>query len=253
MPPGARWDVLVTEADNGLDLQVSANHAPGPDASMALAIFAEAEDIARVSWLADDGVEPVAVCRAPMLDLSGTSLELSPGAFLQASAEAERILSGLVCDAVQGDRIADLYCGVGTFALPLAAGGAKAFAVDGEGAAVEAMTRAASTAEFGGQISIEIRDLVRRSMMADDLKHFDTVVFDPPRAGAPQSGGRNRQITGATGDRRLVQPGDLCEGCRRIGRGRFHVGNGDPGGPVRLVRPCGARGGVFTCLSDIDP
>ncbi len=116
VPPGARWDVLVTEADNGLDLQVGANHAPGPDASMALAMFAEAEDIARISWRTDNGVEPVAVRRAPMLNLSGTTVELPPGAFLQASAEAERILSGLVCDAVLsdgiGDRIADLYCGV---------------------------------------------------------------------------------------------------------------------------------------------
>jgi len=188
VPPGARWDVLVTEADNGLDLQVGANHAPGPDASMALAMFAEAEDIARISWRTDNGGEPVAVRRAPMLNLSGTTVELPPGAFLQASAEAERILSGLVCDAVLsdgiGDRIADLYCGVGTFALPLAASGAKVFAVDGAGDAVEAMARAAGTAGFGGQISTENRDLVRRPMMADDLKHFDTIVFDPPRAGA---------------------------------------------------------------------
>lgn len=185
VPPGARWDVLVTEAVNGLDLQVSANHVPGPDASMALAMFAEAEDIARISWRTDDGVEPVAVRRAPMLDLSGTRLELPPGAFLQASAEAEQILSGLVCAAVQGARIADLYCGVGTFALPLAARGAKVFAVDGAGDAVDAMARAAGTAGFGGQITTEVRDLVRRPMMAADLKNFDTVVFDPPRAGAP--------------------------------------------------------------------
>lgn len=189
VPPGARWDVLVTEAENGLDLQVGANHAPGPDASMALAMFAEAEDVARISWRTDDGVEPVAVRRTPMLDLSGINLELPPGAFLQASAEAERMLSGLVCEAVQGegqgDRIADLYCGVGTFALPLAANGANVFAVDGAGDAVEALARAAGTAGFGGQVNTETRDLVRRPMMAADLKNFDMLVFDPPRAGAP--------------------------------------------------------------------
>jgi 23S rRNA (uracil1939-C5)-methyltransferase len=77
-----------------------------------------------------------------------------------------------------------LYCGVGTFALPMAAGGANVFAVDGDAPAVEAMARAAGKAGFGGQISTEVRDLVRRPMMAPDLKKFDTLVFDPPRAGA---------------------------------------------------------------------
>lgn len=185
VPPGASWDVLVTEVDNGLDLQIIANHSPGPDASMALAMFAESEDLARVSWLANDGVEPIAMRRTPTLDLSGTVIEVPPGAFLQASAEAERLLSGLVCAAVQGStKIADLYCGVGTFALPLAAAGANVFAVDGAGPAVEAMARGAGKAGFGGRIKTEIRDLVRRPMMAADLKFTETVVFDPPRAGA---------------------------------------------------------------------
>jgi 23S rRNA (uracil1939-C5)-methyltransferase len=184
VPPGARWDVLVTEVDNGLDLQISANHVPGPDASMELAMFAEREDLARVSWHDDKGVEPIAVRRAPVLSLSDINVEIPSGTFLQASAEAEKILSGLVCAAVQGSRIVDLYCGVGTFALPMAAGGANVFAVDGDAPAVEAMARAAGKAGFGGQISTEVRDLVRRPMMAPDLKKFDTLVFDPPRAGA---------------------------------------------------------------------
>ena len=130
------------------------------------------------------GVEPIAVRRTPVLDISGTNVEIPPGTFLQASAEAEAILSGLVCAAVAGRDIADLYCGVGTFALPLAKAGANVFAVDGDGPAVEAMARGAGLGGFGGQVSTEIRDLVRRPMMAADLKKFATVVFDPPRAGA---------------------------------------------------------------------
>jgi 23S rRNA (uracil1939-C5)-methyltransferase len=185
VPPGASWDVLVTEVDNGLDLQVTANHSPGPDASIGLAMFAETEDLARVSWLADDGVEPIALRRMPMLDLSGTVIEVPPGAFLQASAEAEGLLSGMVCEAVQGStKIVDLYCGVGTFALPMAAAGANVFAVDGAGPALEAIARAAGKAGFGGRITTETRDLVRRPIMAADLKFTETVVFDPPRAGA---------------------------------------------------------------------
>lgn len=187
--PGARWDVSVTLAENGADALISANHAPGPDASMALAMFAEREDLARVSWKTGGEVEPVAMRRTPVLEVSGHPVDIPPGVFLQASAEAEHALSQLVCDGAAGSNIADLYCGTGTFALPLAAGGANVMAVDGDGAAVEALARAAGTGGFGGQVRTEIRDLAKRPFTTAELKGFDTVVFDPPRAGAAAQAG----------------------------------------------------------------
>ncbi|MBO6782072.1 MAG: class I SAM-dependent RNA methyltransferase [Alphaproteobacteria bacterium] len=184
VPPGARWDVHVTLADNGADILVGAGHAPGPDAAMELAMFAEREGIARVSWDGPDGVEPVALRETPVLEMSGIPVEPPPGVFLQASAEAEAVLAGLVRDAVEGARIADLYSGVGTFSLPLAAGGATVHAVDSEAGALGALARAAGNAGFGGQVTTDVRDLAKRPLAAGDLKHFGTVVFDPPRAGA---------------------------------------------------------------------
>lgn len=201
VPPGARWDVHVTLADNGVDITIGANHAPGPDASMDLAMFAEREDIARVSWNTPDGMEPVAVRRAPVLDVSGVAVEPPPGVFLQASAEAEAVLAGLVRagvsgsavgdanNAIEGTRIADLYCGLGTFALPLAANGAVLHAVDGAADAVGALARAAGKAGFGGQVTTDARDLAKRPVPAAELKNFDAVVFDPPRAGAAAQAG----------------------------------------------------------------
>jgi 23S rRNA (uracil1939-C5)-methyltransferase len=80
--------------------------------------------------------------------------------------------------------VADLYCGLGTFALPMAAAGAKVMAVDGDGVAIGALARAAGIAGFGGQVTAVERDLVRRPMAAADFKRIETIVFDPPRAGA---------------------------------------------------------------------
>ena len=189
VPPGARWDVHVTLADNGADITVGASHPPGPDASMDLAMFAEREGIARLSWRTPDGTEPVALRQTPVLNVSGTPVEPPPGVFLQASAEAEAALSRLVRDAAEGTRVADLYCGLGTFALPLASGGATVHAVDGEEGAVAALARAAGNAGFGGQIATDVRDLAKRPLPADSLKNFETVVFDPPRAGAAAQSG----------------------------------------------------------------
>lgn len=188
VPPGARWDVTVTLADNGFDVLIVAAHEPGPVASMALAMFADEQGLARVAWQLEgsgrDEIEPVALHRTPVLELSGIPVEIPPGVFLQASAEAERVLADLVLEAAQGSRVADLYCGVGTFALPLAAAGASVMAVDGDGAAIAALARAAGVAGFGGQVTAEERDLVRRPMAAADFKRIETIVFDPPRAGA---------------------------------------------------------------------
>ena len=189
VPPGARWDVAVTLADNGFDVLIEAAHEPGPDASMGLAMFAEEQGLARVAWQLEgserDQIEPIALRQSPVLELSGIPVEIPPGVFLQASAEAEQILAKLVVEAAEGTRVADLYCGVGTFALPLAAAGAKVMAVDGDAAALGALARAAGTAGFGGNVTTETRDLVRRPLAAADFKRIETIVFDPPRAGAP--------------------------------------------------------------------
>jgi len=184
VPPGTRWDVHVTLADNGFDIAIRAGHAPGRDASMDLAKFAEREDIARVSWHTQDSTEPVAMRRAPVLAVSGILVEPPAGVFLQASAEAEVVLAGLVHEAISGSRVADLYWGLGTFTLPLAAGGAVVHGIDGAGDAVAALSRAAGKAGFGGQVTTDVRDLAKRPLLAAELKNLDTVVFDPPRAGA---------------------------------------------------------------------
>jgi 23S rRNA (uracil1939-C5)-methyltransferase len=188
VPPGARWDAAITLADNGADLLVSAGHRPNADASMALAEFAGDHGFARIAWRADGETEPVALHETPVLNVSGVPVDLPSGAFLQASAEAEAALAGLVA-AATGDhgkrgRIADLYCGVGTFTLPLARAGANVMAIDGDAPSVAALARAAGNAGFGGNVTTEARDLARRPLAADDLKGFDCVVFDPPRAGA---------------------------------------------------------------------
>jgi 23S rRNA (uracil1939-C5)-methyltransferase len=78
--------------------------------------------------------------------------------------------------------IADLYAGLGTFALPLARTHAV-HAVESDRPALAALAQAAGQAMLQ-RVTTEARDLDRRPLRPADLARFDTVIFDPPRAGA---------------------------------------------------------------------
>ncbi|HEX5377363.1 MAG TPA: RNA methyltransferase, partial [Phenylobacterium sp.] len=80
-------------------------------------------------------------------------------------------------------RIADLYCGVGTFTFRLAEI-APVLAAEGSAPAIRALTGALATAPGLKGVAAETRDLARRPVLAEELKKIDTVLFDPPRAGA---------------------------------------------------------------------
>src|SRR4029079_11058562 len=126
----------------------------------------------------------VAQRTVPTATMGQAHIALPPGAFLQATAAGEAALAALViehCDSAT--TIADLFAGVGPFALRLAPR-ARVTAVDADQAAVAALKRAAETTQGLKPVACEVRDLFRRPLLAHELKSVGRVVFDPPRQGA---------------------------------------------------------------------
>lgn len=182
---GARARILMTACANGADILIEADAQPTLAAREAIAAFAGRGHAARVSWKEPDfPPEPVAQVETPWVDVSGVRMELPIGAFLQASLEGERaILAQIQAGVGDAGRIADLYCGLGSFTLPLARH-AIVRAVDSLDAPVRALERAAGRSELGGRVVAEVRNLDRQPLEPAELNKFDAVVFDPPRAGA---------------------------------------------------------------------
>lgn len=177
---GKPLDIVVTRTLNGMDVDIRGAGALEEGETRALLDLSEALDLAR---LANHG-RLVALRRPPTIDVGGALVAPPPGAFLQATAAGEQIIAALVEDAASGaKRVADLFCGLGAFALRLART-ARVLAVDSDAPAIEALTRAARAAEGSRPLEAEARDLFRRPLGPDELEPFDTVVFDPPRAGA---------------------------------------------------------------------
>jgi 23S rRNA (uracil1939-C5)-methyltransferase len=185
LEPGESGAAVMTHVDSGLDVLLELPSAPDMAMLETLAAFAEKSDLARLSWrLGDEPVVPVAERRRPRVVFAGVSVDVPADGFLQASAEADAVLTELVLGGIgSAKRVLDLYAGLGTFSFALAER-ANVHAVDGARSAFAALTAAAARAMLGGRVTAEQRDLERRPMMAEELRRFDAAVFDPPRAGA---------------------------------------------------------------------
>lgn len=138
------------------------------------------KSIARVSANGEIVIE----LQKPLVDFGGVKVSPPPGAFTQATKPAEDAMAELVLSHVgKAKRIIDLFAGSGTFSLRLARI-AKVHAVEGDEKSVKALDHAARNTQGLKPVSVEKRDLFRRPMMVSELKNYDAVVFDPPRAGA---------------------------------------------------------------------
>ncbi|HEX5213156.1 MAG TPA: methyltransferase [Pseudolabrys sp.] len=179
-PANKPLDIQVTATDSGMDVDVRGSGPLNPSRTTALAGLAEKHRLARITRHG----ELVAQAAPPLLQVGRAAVLLPPAAFLQATAAGEATLARLVLEHVNGaKRVADLFCGIGTFALRLAER-ARVSAFDSDSGAVKALQQAAAKTTGLKPVEAQARDLFRRPFMAADLKGFDAVVFDPPRQGA---------------------------------------------------------------------
>ncbi|AGS20773.1 class I SAM-dependent RNA methyltransferase [Rhizobium etli] len=173
--------IAVLETRSGLDIAVDEiRKLPDPQRRKAIETVLGLRGIARVTLNGEILVEPA----KPIVDFGGVEVSPPAGGFAQATKPAEEAMAELVlAHAGKAKRIADLFAGAGTFSLRLARIG-RVHAVEAEAAALAALDQAARKTQGLKPVSVEKRDLFRRPLMTQELKPYDMVVFDPPRAGA---------------------------------------------------------------------
>ena len=177
-PANKPLDIQATATGTGMDVDVRGS---GPLTSARTTALARVADQHKLARLTRHG-ELVAQQGQPVLQIGRASVPLPPGVFLQATEEGEAALAKLVIEyAGSARRVADLFCGIGTFALRLAQT-ARVTAADSDAAAIKALQGARG--DGLKPIEASARDLFRRPLMAAELKNVDAVVFDPPRQGA---------------------------------------------------------------------
>jgi len=171
-------DVAFTATLTGLDIAVRTERkrADGNRLMPLMARFGLAR-------LALNG-ELLAQAANPRIRMGRAEVELPIGSFLQATDAAEEALAAYVVDAVGKTKtVADLFCGIGPFALRLAEK-ARVTAHDSDRAGIAALDKAARHTSGLKQTAARARDLFRDPVTRFELADFDCVVLDPPRAGA---------------------------------------------------------------------
>jgi len=188
VPDRGAGHARLSLTDQGVDLLLEGVAADDLRAAEALTDFAKAQGLARLT--VDDGYGPQTRWEPEPATVSfgGVAVAFPPYAFLQATRDGEAALVEAARPALEGAMaFADLFAGLGTFALSL-----------GEGRAVYAAEAARDLVlalKSGGargqrRMAAEHRDLFRRPLVPDELNRFGAVLIDPPRAGAREQAGQ---------------------------------------------------------------
>jgi 23S rRNA (uracil1939-C5)-methyltransferase len=173
-------ELHVTDTDAGFDVSIDWKRANDPATNATVARLASKLKLARLTAKGHTLIEVA----QPSARFGKAVVKFPPDAFLQPTREGEAALQARVLAAMKGAKhIADLFAGLGTFALPLAEQ-AQVHAVEREGPMLDALAAAVRATQGLKPVTTEARDLFKQPLTARELEGFDAVVLDPPRAGA---------------------------------------------------------------------
>ena len=173
-------DIQFTATTGGLDVDVRGSGPVSAGITTKLSALAQQHRLARLTRHG----ELVLMRNPPVITIGTAQVTLPPGSFLQATTAGEETLAALVLDRTRRAKNgADLFCGVGPFALRLATK-SRVAAFDSDAGSVAALQKAAMSTPGLKPVKAEARDLFRRPLVPQELRDYDTVVLDPPRQGA---------------------------------------------------------------------
>lgn len=176
--------LFLTKAANGIDLWLEIQNVKSLEENIReiLKDFALKSDLVRLIFRHRKFQDVIFQKEEPYILFDDVKVPVDAQCFLQSSAESDRILSEKIINYAKGSNNGvDLFCGRGTYTLPLS----KDMKLDGFESDKKALTAlGASIQESERDINLFRKDLFTSPVLANDLKKYDFCVINPPRAGA---------------------------------------------------------------------
>ncbi|MFZ4762048.1 MAG: class I SAM-dependent RNA methyltransferase [Alphaproteobacteria bacterium] len=182
----------LTATETGADILLQSSSPPSPLLATSLSQIATSMGIARVSWIAENPSpqsipHTIFLHRDPKIACGKVLVNIPSGCFLQPSQEGQKMLTDIITGFLDHlppkSKIAELFCGIGSFTFPLA----ETFqitALDSDHMSINALQAASKNYYFSDRIQAMRRDLFRQPMTAASLQMFKAIVINPPRQGA---------------------------------------------------------------------
>lgn len=118
----------------------------------------------------------------------GLEMAFGPTEFTQVNSAVNRVLVNRAVQALHphdGERVADMFCGLGNFSLAIARSGASVIGYEGGAALVESARRNAERNGLSALCAFEKADLFKQAEEVIAIGgRFDRMLIDPPRDGA---------------------------------------------------------------------
>jgi 23S rRNA (uracil1939-C5)-methyltransferase len=204
-------EVAVGEHVDVLVLRVM--DTPSSEDEAGLRAFADKHQIQ--FWLQSKGYDtivPFHPLDAPELSYSmpefGISMPFAPSEFTQVNSAINRVMISRamrLLDPQPGERIADLFCGLGNFTLPIARSGAQVLGIEGSAALIARAKQNAVTNGLADNTKYAVMNLFEMTEASyAALGHFDKLLIDPPRDGAIELVRSMGHAGGASAPQRIV-------------------------------------------------
>ncbi len=182
-------DIWLTEAENGEDVVLETETELVLEHRLIISEYGQSHNnIIRISYRRKtaEHAETILEKAKPYVLMGGIEVFIPAGTFLQAGKASEKAMINQVMKYVgetQG-KIADLFCGVGTFSYPLSTNkNNQITAIDSEESLLEGFQQSVNR-NMISNIKIKNKNLFKYPLDEKELSEFDIIVFDPPRAGA---------------------------------------------------------------------
>ncbi len=179
--------ISLTTANSGAEMVISLSENIKPPtqeiAKAGLKKLADALKFTRIN-LTGSNYDSIASLENGDLTmhLGAIDMALPHNAFLQASAQAQQLLIEFILKNAGGIKhVSDLFCGIGTYSVPLAEK-SQLVAIDDHPEMITNLAQAAKTHKLS--ITTQRRNLFTKPLTAHELKTFGAVVINPPRSGA---------------------------------------------------------------------